>query len=212
MKELIINYSNISPRRLVIMDKVQLIAAAAGIALGYYETWNKYEGISIIVPLTGFVIAFINILVVRFYGRLVNKYGNKFEIFLFRLNGIVLLITGISFQIFGAKYIQYVYYIIALFSFYIVPNFIIPAKKQKYYIHLSDTQIIVSRFFSKNIFSWNEISSFKNNNGILVLKNNRSKRAAKFYLNDNEVNIKALSSFLTKLKEDNNYIFEIEEN
>ena len=108
MKEIKIKYSTVSPRRQELRDRLQLIGASISIIIGYSETLNIYAGITIILPIIGFVIAFINILFVRFYKNLVQKYGDQFELVLMRTNGIIMLITGIGFQIAGSKYIQYI--------------------------------------------------------------------------------------------------------
>jgi len=208
-----ITYKSISAKRQERRDRMQLFGAALGIVLGFMETLNIYTGISLIIPILGFALALVNVLIAKFYSTFQKKYGEKLELILFKINGFMMLITGLGFQFSGSKYVKYVYYILSLFFFIVLPYFLIPAKKKKFVLQLTDSEIIVNRFIFKAInYPWQEIETVFLNNEFLQLKTKQGKKSRKYFLQNNtKVLVTEIIDFMKKVKLENDFAFEIQE-
>ena len=64
MDEISLKYDSISPGRKEVTTRIQLISASLGIVGGYSESLNIYTGVFVVLPVTGFGIALLNILCV----------------------------------------------------------------------------------------------------------------------------------------------------
>ena len=213
MDELTISYTIVSPHRQEIRNKLQLIGASVCILLGYSETINIYSGIFIILPIVGLILAILNIIFVRFYRILREKYGDKFEIFIIRTNGIIMLLTGIGYQVAGSKYIQYAYYLLTILFFVILPNVILPAKKKRLVLQFTRSGIIVQKRFRTVTNTWQSIDSLCIQNGILEIKKkgNREK-IKKYYLDQKNGEQGQLFNFIWTIKSENGYEFDLQNN
>ena len=112
-------------------DRVQLLSASLCILIGYSETFSFYRGMLILIPLVGFAIAILNVIFARFYQALTERLGDKFEMILLRLNGVIMVITGLGYQLFGSNYIPYAYYFISVLYFVVLPKVVLPVKKKR---------------------------------------------------------------------------------
>jgi hypothetical protein len=210
MKEIKIKYSTVSPRRQELRDRLQLIGASISIIIGYSETLNIYAGITIILPIIGFVIAFINILFVRFYKNLVQKYGDQFELVLMRTNGIIMLITGIGFQIAGSKYIQYAYYLLTILFFIILPYFILPAKKKKLVLIFTPSELIVHKRLRAIKSAWQHIDRIWIHKGVIKIKQKGHNKIKQFFFEATTEKQTTIYGFIENIKFEKGYGFEIQ--
>ena len=210
MNEMIINYNTISPHRQSWRDRAQLVGASISIFVGYSETFASYTGISIILPIIGFIIAFVNVLFARFYQKFRDKYGDKFEILLLRINGIIMLITGMGYHVLGSKHIQYAYYFLAVAFFIFLPSVVLPAKKNKLFLKITPSQITIHKLVKSVSHAWQNVDSLFLGDGILLLKLNNRKKSKKFYIEQVQNLPRAkLIDYINKLKSENKYSFKI---
>lgn len=211
MKEMKIKYNTISISRQLLRDRLQLISASIGIVVGFWETIKIYKGVFLIIPILGFAMALINIVIAKFYIKFMYKYGDKLELILIRMNGMMMLITGLGFHILGSKDIQYAYYLLSFLYFIIFPYFLLPAKNKKLIFHITLTGIVINRLFLKVIqYPWQEIESISLKNEVLQLKiKNRGKMKKYFIQKDDLSQHSEIIDFIKKIKSKNKYSFEI---
>jgi hypothetical protein len=210
MSEIKVKYNTISPRHQERRIRFQLIGASICIIIGYFETFNVYTGITIILPLIGFALAFLNLLFARFYRSLVQKYGEKLELILLRNNGIIMLITGIGFQIAGSKYIQYAYFLLSILYFIILPNLILPAKKKKLVLILSPSKLIVRNRIRLIKKDWQTIDNIWIQNGIIKIKQKGHKKIKQYFIEPNDEKQTAISAFIENIRSEKGFDFKIE--
>lgn len=199
MEEIIIKYDSVSPRRQEINDRIQLLAASFTIILGYWGSLGIYTGIKVILPITGFAIALLNLLFVRFYKKLVQKYGFRFEVLILRINGIIMLTTGIGYYLNGSKYLHFTYYFLTICYFLILPYIIIRAKKKRM-LRFSESKIITSGKIGKNMFLWQNIESIEIQGNQLTISEKNKHRKKKFYLEKDSVRQSEVYDFLLNVK------------
>ena len=211
MREINIKYNTSSTSRQERRDRLQLLGASIGITLGFWETFDLYRSIYVTIPVIGFSMAFINIVIAKFYNIFRARYEDKFDILLFKLNGVVMLITGIGFHINESQYGKYAYYILALYFFIVSPYFLTPAKKKKLFIRFNSTRIVINKlFFKPVVYTWDELESIMLNQDVLHLKNNRSKKSRKYYVAESDKEkIPGVIDFLHDIKSQGNHAFEI---
>lgn len=210
MKEIIIPYNTVSPRRQVFRNRIQLLGASICIVIGYSETLSFYTGIYLILPLIGFAIAVLNIIFIKYYRILVKKYSDKFEIFLIRTNGIIMLTTGIGYQITGSKYVQYAYYLLTILFFIILPRFILPAKKKRLTLQFTRSGIVVQKRIKTVIHKWQDIELFciKKNN--LKIKKSGKGKIFKYFLEQKNNKQDQILSFVETIKSEYDHEFDIQ--
>ena len=199
MDEITIKYDKISPRRQEINDRVQLLAASITIFLGYWDTLSFFTGIKMILPVTGFSIALLNILFVRFYKRLIKKYGYRFEVLILRINGIIMLTTGIGYHLTGSNYIQYAYFILTLCYFLILPYFILKVRKRRM-LRFTPSKIIVTKLLRETAMFWNDIDFIDLQGNMLTIGEKEKRRKRKFYLEQDENKLSQINDFIAITK------------
>ena len=209
MKELKINYNALSPNRQVKRDQIQLICAAVSMIIGYLDTFKVYTGFFIILPVFGLILAIVNLLFARYYESFTKRYGDKFQIWISRLNGVVVFLAGIGYHISGSKYIQYAYYVIALLYFVVLPNFLMPAVKKKLVLLFSESEFIVKKRFTIQRYSWHDIGFIRLQDGVLQVKHKDVKKMKKYFIRDNAQLKADLYEFLHALKEKSEYSFNL---
>ena len=209
MKEIKVKYSPVSPGRQEWRNRLQLIGASISIVIGYSETFSIYTDITLMLPIIGFVIAFLNILFARFYRNLIQKYGNKFELILIRTNGIVMLITGIGFHLAGSKYIQYAYYLLTILFLIVLPNFILPAKKRKLVLILTSSELIVHKRIRviKNV--WQNIDVISIQKNFIEIKQKGHNKFKRYFIEPATKKQTEISRFIKSIKSEKGYGFEI---
>ena len=209
MREVKIQYTAVSQRRQEWRDRLQLLGASISIIIGYAETFHIYTGIAIILPILGFVIAFLNIIFARFYQNLIQKYGDKFELALLRTSGIAMLITGIGFHISGSKYIQYAYYLLTLLYFIILPYFILPAKKNKRVLILTPSDLVVHKRIRAIKNAWQDIERIWIQKDVIKIKQKGYNKIKQYFIKPNAEEQNAISEFIETIKFEKDYGFEI---
>ena len=207
MKEIKIGYNTVSPARQRRRNRMQLFGAAFGILAGFWETFGLYKGIYIVIPVSGFILAGLNIIIGRFYDKVENKYGNRLDIILSRINGFVLLITGIGFHVTGSKYIQYAYYLLSLLFLIVFPYLLFPVKGKKLYMRMTDSGIIVNRLIFKDvIYPWQVIKSVFINENALQVQTKNGKKTKKYFIQDaDKSKFPEIYSFINMIKSENEY-------
>ncbi len=210
MREIKIQYYSISPHRQEWRDRLQLILASVSIIAGYSESLSIYTNVAIILPITGFFIAFLNILFARFYRYFMKKYGNKFELLLNMANGIVMLITGIGFHISGSKYIQYAYYILTMIFLIIFPIFILPAKNKKMFLTFTQSEFIVQKKLRAIKKAWQNIDLIGIHNNVLISKLHDQKKNKKYFIEPDDKRQNEIMNFIENLKVENDYKYQIQ--
>ena len=192
MDEIELAYKTISPQREERNNKLQLILASIGILAGYSEGLDAYNGFELFIPIMGLLIALLNILFAIFYKSLVKKYDQKFERLLLRVNGLLFLLTGISFQIDGTKYIHFAYYLLAIMYAVVLPDFILPRVSTHRKIKFNQAGIVIKKRFKTIQYSWQNIQSILLEKDMLKIQFNGKKRVKKYYIdldNDTETYI-----------------------
>jgi hypothetical protein len=210
MKEIKIRYNAVSARRQELIDRMQLLLASISIIAGYSESLSIYRGIAIVLPIIGFFIVFLNILFAGFYRYFVHKYGNKFETILIRANGIVMLITGIGFHITGSKYIQYVYYLLTIIFFIILPNFILPLRNKRMVLTFAESELIVQKRLRVIKIAWKNIELISIQKSFINIRLNGEKQIKKYFIDPVGERHTEIMSFLENLKTQKGYNFEIQ--
>lgn len=210
MNEILIPYNTVSPRRQEFRSRIQLLGASMCIVIGYSETLSFYTGIFIILPIIGFAIAVLNIIFVRYYRTLVKKYGNKFEIFLIRTNGIIMLTTGIGYHITGSKYIQYAYYLLTILFFIILPRFILPAKKKRLTLQITRSGIVVQRSIKTVIHKWQNVELLCIKKNVLKIKKSGKRKIFKYFLEQKNNKQDQILSFVETIKSEYGHEFDIQ--
>ena len=210
MKSLKVKYNTVSRRRQEWRDRLQLLGAAIGIVIGYMESFHIYTGISIVLPITGFVIAFVNILFVKFYKNLVQKYGRKFEFILLRINGLVMLITGIGFHITGSKYIQYAYYLVAILYMIVFPFFIYPMKKKNLVLLFTPFEFIAHKRIRVIKTPWKDIDRVRIQKDLIEVKQKKHPKIDRYFIEPTVEKYAEIFDCIDTLKSENGYRFEIQ--
>ena len=182
MDEIKIKYNRASQKRQDRRDRLQLLSASFGIVIGLTETWKVLTGFFIIIPIFSLILAIANIFIAKSYHKFQKKYGEKFDILLFKMNGIVMLLTGFVFHLNGAQYI-----IISLAYFIILPYFLIPSKKKKPELQINDSGIIVHKLFlNKSIYLWQEVKSILLQHDLLQIKTMKHSKGKKYFFQQQE--------------------------
>ena len=163
-------------------DRLQLLSASLCIALGYSETFSFYRGMLILIPLFGFAIALLNVIFARFYQMLTERLGDKFELLLLRLNGVIMVITGLGYHLFGSRYIQYAYYLISILYFVVLPKIVLPVKKRRLSLHLTDSGMTITTLTRSVVWPWESIVSAHLLDNVLEIKRKGHNRTKHFYL------------------------------
>jgi hypothetical protein len=205
-------YTAVSPARRVRIDRFQLLSASFCLVLGLGETLKGFSGMLLLIPIFGFIAAVFNIVMVIFYRKLKNRFGDRVEVLFLKANGIIMLITGVGFHFSGSNRIQYAYYILALLYFIILPYFLIPARKKKYIFRLNPTEITFYKpLFKPALYSWQGIESVMVDKNGLQLRTTGKKKFKRYYFQhtNDELGIEIVNQ-LTKIKSDNDYSFEIQ--
>jgi hypothetical protein len=210
MRKIRIRYNSISPRRQEWRARLQLLLASVSIIAGYAENLGTYTHIAVILPTIGFVIAFLNILLARFYRYFIKKYGGKFELLLFRSNGIVMLITGIGFHISGSKYIQYAYYLLTIMFLSIFPIFILPAKNKRMFLTLTQSEFIVQKRLRSIKNAWQNVDLIGIQNNVLRLKLHGRNKFKKYFIEPDPKRQTEIMVFIDKLRVQNDYKYSIQ--
>ena len=210
MNDIKINYNTVSLKRQLWRDRIQLLSASLCIILGYSETWAGYTGVRILVPIFGFIIAFLNILFARFYRQISQKFGENFEIYLLRLNGVIMLLTGMGYHVLGSLYIQYAYYILSIMLFIVLPKFVLSAKRKKLFLEMNDAQITTHRLIRTVTRSWQDFESILFHNGVLQFTLKGGRKSKKLFLQQtgNSHGVELLD-FFQRIKRDHDYSFEL---
>jgi hypothetical protein len=212
MEQLKVLYTAISPARQARIDRFQLLSASFCLVWGLGETLKGFSGMLLLIPIFGFIAAVFNIVMVIFYSKFKNRFGDRVEILFLKSNGIIMLITGIGFHFSGSNRIQYAYYILTLLYFIILPYFLIPARKKKYILRLNPTEIAFYKpLFKPTLYSWQKIESIMVDKNGLQLRITGKKRFKRYYFqqNNGELIIEIVNQ-LTKIKSDNGYSYEIQ--
>ncbi len=125
-----VSYQSASAKRTVMSDKIQLAVAALSLVIGYVDTFNSFKGWFLALPILGFIIAAGNGVMLIWYKKVKEKFGNYFEIQAFRLNGAVLMLTAFGYHFEGKHSIQYVYYLLAIIYFLLLPRIVVKLRSR----------------------------------------------------------------------------------
>jgi len=213
MNELTVPCSRLSPHRRAIRDKMQLIGASVCIIVGYSESYQIYTGVLLMLPVIGLAIAILNVLFVRFYRTLTDRYGDKFELFLIRLNGIIMLTTGIGFQLAGSKYIFYAYYFLTLLFLIILPGYLYPVLKKRFVIGFTASGIITRGRFKSAIHKWQNVEALYLDQKLFRLKNkDNPKKSIKYYVELENTDLEPILGFIDEMNKQYPFQFNLKEN
>ncbi|MBN2426072.1 MAG: hypothetical protein JXR46_16865 [Calditrichaceae bacterium] len=144
MNEIKLKYQKNSPEKLLKTDRIQILTAAFALLIGYIDTFHAYIGALMIIPIIGITIAILNFILVIRLKYFYKKFGEKLSLFMFRSNGLMLLITALGYQFIGRHAVQYVLYVLSLIYLFVLP--VISGKvKRKYQIAFGNGQITIMR-------------------------------------------------------------------
>ena len=178
-------------------DRIQLFIASFSLVTGYSDSIKDYTGILILLPIISFSIAIINIGILITYNYFIKKYGYRLEAIVFRINGIMILLTALGFQFIGNHNVQYVMYVIAVCYLFVLPNIVIQ-KRGKMIIRFLPEKISVFRRWLKPLeYDWYDIETISVKNTLIILKQkNVKKRRRYFLIVDDPETLKRLNSLL----------------
>ena len=180
MKTLKIHVLPTDPSRRIRKNRYQLLGAALGILLGFWETLDLYRGIALALPIIGFGLAVFNIFIAKKYTYWENRFGPAFDRSLFRLNGLVMLITGLGFYVGGSGWVKYIYFTLAFHFIVIAPHVRMPWKRKRF-LRFGADGIVVSRTFRKpSVHPWHDVEAISLYPDHLDLKLRDEKRAIRF--------------------------------
>lgn len=206
MKEINIFYNNRSYRNRKRQDIIQLLIASFSNCMAYFDSIKDYTGLLTLLPIISFGISIVNIIIIKNYDNFNNKYGYKLETSIFRINGVIMLITALGFQFIGEHTVQLAYYFISLAYLTVIPATTLKVRKNMI-INLKLDRIIIARtFFSPLEYLWQDIESIIVERELLQLKIKNEKKQKKYYLKiiESSQYLKLLS-FLEQLKEKYNF-------
>jgi hypothetical protein len=143
---------------------------------------KDYHGLLSLIPVVAFILSIINIIIVLRYSRFEQKYGNKLQAMIFRINGIMMLITALSFQFIGEHNVQYVYYLISILYLVILPEMIIN-KRSKMMMKFLPQLIVVDQSFRKPVeYFWKDIKTISHKEQLLTIERKHTGKIKKHYL------------------------------
>lgn len=209
MNEIKVSYNIISQKDQIKRDRIQLLTASFAFFIGYLEIWDSFMGLLLIIPIAAFLIALINIALVIGYNWFVKKLSNQFETALFILNGIMMLITGLTFQLIGTHNVQYVYYLLAVFYMLFIP--LINNKLRLRMLQFLPKEIIAVRWIRKpKEYNWNNIESIIRKDELLKIKEKDKRKQNKYFLIFNNQNAQSrLDEALRMKQRDYNFSLEL---
>ena len=205
METLTIYYNTKSPGAELRQNRFQLLAASLSIVIGYFESFRFYTGISVVIPIIGFIIAVFNIPFAIFYTKLTQKIGKKFELLLLRTDGLIMLITGIGYQLAGSNLVPIAYYILTIMYFVVLPYFLLPVKAKRYYIRLNKEGVSLRGLVKRLQLKWSDIEFITCRDDLFKLKRTGKRKVQKFYLKSNETDLKQAARIIKQAKVKNNF-------
>ena len=210
MDELKINYNIVSKKHQTQNDRIQILIASFVLTVGFIELFESFTGVLVLIPILAFIISLINIFIVLKYNWFDEKYGLVFEANIFRINGIIILITALSIQFVGDHTVQYVYYVLAVFYLFFLPAIATKVRSKMMLIFLSE-KIIAIRLISKpKEYIWKNIDTIIRNGELLRIKEKKTRKKKKYFLmfNDQGMQFK-LDHFLKNKQKEYNFSLEI---
>ncbi len=205
---IILKYTPLSLEHQIRRDRIQLTVAAVSIFMGFIETWPVFRGFALIIPIGGFVLAVLNLLLARFYQQILNKFGDKVDNILMAVNGIAMLVSGIAFQYQGSNAIQYAYYFLA-FAYLLLPYTIIPGRlKRLKIIFDQDGVFIKGAFKNGRMIQWTDLFLIELSQECLKLGIQKQKKEKRFCIHQNEMKVlQDLDTWIIKNQSKNKYQF-----
>lgn len=210
MEGITLYYNVKSPKRQIKQGRFQLLAASFSIIIGYWETFRFYSGLSLIIPLAGLLIAAVNIPFAIFYKKLSRKYGGKFERLLLQTDGVIMLITGIGYDMAGSIFGPYAYYFLAVVYMVVVPYILLPAKSKRFYIEVSPSGFSLRGMLRRISVGWNEIESFSFQNNVMKVKRTGKRKVYTCYFNGREKNLRKAMHIVKEVQKAGQFVLESE--
>jgi len=199
MKELIIKYSRFSEKKQKFSEKMQLICAAIALMAVGLEGLESDSKIQFYISLIFILVSILDFVLAIKYEKFISMYKVNFEIIILRINGIVMLLTGLSLQYLGKDLIQYPYYILSVFYIYVIPKMSLKAKSKRLII-LSESGIQIKRIlFSALEYNWSKLENYEFYNMVFRIWILGEKKPKKYFISEkNTRNIKDIEDFLNK--------------
>ncbi|MCP4723879.1 MAG: hypothetical protein GY863_02525 [bacterium] len=212
MDEIKIGYKK-SPDKERRKDRMQLIAAGAGLMLSIMDSLETIAGIQKIIAGIIVIAAVINIIIAVKYDKVKDLFKNKLEPVLYRVNGFTFIIIGLNYQYMGSNYIQYSYYAIAIVFLIFLPRNI-ARYKSKQVLTLDNTGLNDKRtLLVRRKHLWSDIEIVDLKDSILEIKLKNKNKPAQYYLIITDDNtLKDLAQLLSARNEDAEFKLKISEN
>lgn len=211
MESYTIYYSTKSSKALIRQNRFQLLGASFSIIIGYLESFQFYTSLSAVIPVIGLVVAFCNITFAAFYEKLTKKYGNKFEMLLLRTDGLIMLITGIGYDLAGSDLVPVAYYMLTLMYFVVLPYLLLPAKAKRYFIQIGPSGISLRGMLMRLQLKWGDIEFITLQNDLLTLKRLGRRKVYKCFIREYEAGFSQILEFIKKVETRNHFNLRIEE-
>lgn len=209
MNALEVKYSFMSDTLRRKSDRIQLILASFALLMSTIESMKDFSGLLKLIPLSTFIVTFANVGIVIGYRWFENKYGDQFEATVLRINGVMMLIVGLSLQFIGNHRVQYVYYLISIFYFIVLPA-VMKKNRNRRTIRFSPEKIVVGRWIRKPVETpWSDVAAITGKNELLQIKMINRKKKKKYYLIFDEKNTQFDLTTLLELKQ-KEYHFSLE--
>lgn len=197
MQTITLPYQKQSPKDQMKRDKIQFAGGTFSFIIAYIDNISQFTDWTILIPVFSFLVATINIIIVIFYNKLLKKNKTKIETWVLRLNGMMMFITALSYRVTGGHLIPYVYLLLAIAFFFLLP-YIQSNSTQKMQLVLDGEKILVKRlFFKPVIYNLDKIESFDVEDELLKLKITEKKKPLKFYIENTEYSLQDISTLLT---------------
>jgi len=183
MQTISFNYGIMSRKDQRKSDRIQLFFATFSLIMGYLDSLQDYTGWLILIPVVSLTIALFNTGIVILYNKIDKKYGWHMEAIIFRIAGMMILLSALGFQFIGHHHVQYVLYAMALLYLIILPKFVIQIRP-KMIINFQHVRIQVLRPLMAHSLelSWQDITAIEVNKNLIKIKNTKRKKFRKFFL------------------------------
>ena len=109
-----IRFSLLSPEKERRRDRLQLLSSAFVLFIALMDIFDAPTTASVTLGMVGVAIGVVYLFCAIRYNRLANFMGGKFEIFLYRLSGIVFLLNGTILKLQGSHTVYLIYFIMAI--------------------------------------------------------------------------------------------------
>lgn len=191
---------------MAIAEKIQFLLTAFGLFVGGFEGLANLNHFYAFISLIFILIAVIYLVLAVFYQKFKLKFKNQSDKFISLISGIFMFLSGISFALINIRSrIQYCYYLLGLFYFFIFPRLL---KRNKYQVTLNDSGIAFGHILGKAQFcAWKRMEYIKLTPEMLEFQIKGKKIKKLFLVNFNDLDFGQLERRIKEIADLNKFRF-----